>query len=211
MSDPERQVEENGYALVEHVLDPESVTDLRSILSASIPPGKRAGTRRLLTIPKIRELAESDAILSLVRGILGRGAKPVRAILFDKQPGANWHLGYHQDRAIAVKEKVDAEGFSGWSVKEGAPHVLPPASVLEQMLTIRLHLDDCTPENAPLRVSPGTHRVGILDKADVPALLANHGDLRHKDDYARVIERLLGVDIFMQTNQQHHHDWDRDQ
>lgn len=177
MPNSKEQVEENGCALIKRVLNPESLTDLRSILSESIPPGKRAGTRRLLTIPKIRELAESDAILSLVRGILGRGAKPVRAILFDKRPGANWHLGYHQDRVIAVKEKLDAEGFSGWSVKEGVPHVLPPASVLEQMLTIRLHLDDCTPGNAPLRVSPGTHRLGILDKADVPALVKKHGEI----------------------------------
>ena len=177
MPDPKEQVEENGYALIERVLDPEALTDLRSILSESIPPGKRAGTRRLLTIPKIRELAESDAILCVMQEILGGGAKPVRAILFDKQPGANWHLGYHQDRVIAVKEKVDAEAFAGWSVKEGVPHVLPPALILEQMLTIRLHLDDCTPENAPLRVSPGTHRFGILDKADVPALVRMHGEV----------------------------------
>ena len=174
MPNPKEQVERNGFALIERVLDPETLADLRSILSKSIPPGKRA--RRLLAIPKIRKLAESDAILSVMQGILGRDAKPVRAILFDKQPGANWRLGYHQDRTIAVKGKVDTEGFGGWSVKEGVPHVLPPASILEQMLTIRLHLDDCTRENAPLRVSPGTHRLGILDKADVPAILADHGE-----------------------------------
>jgi ectoine hydroxylase-related dioxygenase (phytanoyl-CoA dioxygenase family) len=37
-----------------------------------------------------------------------------------------------------------------------------PASALEQVLAIRVHLDDSTEENGPLRVLPGSHTNGVL-------------------------------------------------
>lgn len=112
-----------------------------------------------------------------MREVLGEGARAVRGILFDKRPEANWSLPYHQDRAIAVSEKLEMPGFIGWSVKEGVPHVLPPASVLEQMIAVRIHLDDCPEDNAPLRVSPGTHRLGILNKSEIPSVVEEHGEV----------------------------------
>jgi ectoine hydroxylase-related dioxygenase (phytanoyl-CoA dioxygenase family) len=37
-----------------------------------------------------------------------------------------------------------------------------PASVLEQIVAIRVHLDDSNQENGPLRVLPQTHTLGVL-------------------------------------------------
>jgi ectoine hydroxylase-related dioxygenase (phytanoyl-CoA dioxygenase family) len=95
--------------------------------------------------------------------ILGRDAFPVRGILFDKVPAANWHVGWHQDQIIPVAERKDVPGFTAWSVKRGVPHVRPPASVLERMLTLRFHLDNCGPDNGALQVIPGSHKHGFLD------------------------------------------------
>ncbi len=44
------------------------------------------------------------------------------------------------------------------------------------MLSIRLHLDDCTPENAPLRVSPKTHAIGLIEEAEVLQTVNQHGE-----------------------------------
>ncbi len=137
----------------------------------------RAGTRRLLGLPQVAAIACAGPVFDLVASIIGANAFPVRAILFDKQPGVNWDLGYHQDRAIAIKERREVEGFHGWSIKEGVPHVLPPANVLENMVSARIHLDDCGPDNGPLRISPGTHKLGIIDKHDVPAVARKHGEV----------------------------------
>src|ERR1700739_3420143 len=41
----------------------------------------------------------------LIHAILGRTARPVRAILFDKTPAVNWAVGWHQDRTIAVRAR----------------------------------------------------------------------------------------------------------
>jgi ectoine hydroxylase-related dioxygenase (phytanoyl-CoA dioxygenase family) len=38
------------------------------------------------------------------------------------------------------------------------------------MLTVRLHLDPCGPDNGPLRVLPGTHRCGRLNAGAIQAL-----------------------------------------
>jgi ectoine hydroxylase-related dioxygenase (phytanoyl-CoA dioxygenase family) len=35
------------------------------------------------------------------------------------------------------------------------------------MLTLRLHLDDCNADNAPLQVLPGTHLQGRLDEGQI--------------------------------------------
>ena len=40
------------------------------------------------------------------------------------------------------------------------PHAEAPTIVLERMLTARIHLDDATEENGPLRVLPGSHKTG---------------------------------------------------
>jgi ectoine hydroxylase-related dioxygenase (phytanoyl-CoA dioxygenase family) len=39
--------------------------------------------------------------------------------------------------------------------------------MLEQMLTLRLHLDACGPSNGPLRVLAGSHRAGRLAGAEI--------------------------------------------
>ncbi|HXI53928.1 MAG TPA: phytanoyl-CoA dioxygenase family protein [Candidatus Saccharimonadales bacterium] len=72
--------------------------------------------------------------------------------------------------SIAVAERREAPGFRGWSVKQGVLHVQPPADILERMLTLRLHLDDCGPHNGPLRVLGGSHRHGRLSDEAIETL-----------------------------------------
>jgi len=91
-------------------------------------------------------------------------------MLFDKIPEANWKVGWHQDTLVAVRDvesraRKQAVGFGAWSEKAGVLHVRPPVEVLQRMISIRLHLDDCSEENGPLRVLSATHRHGILDDA----------------------------------------------
>lgn len=122
------------------------------------------GVRNLLEIcPEVRDLAKEPKIRNFVTPVLGDRAFAVRAIFFDKVPGANWSLFWHQDNVIAVKERLEVPGFTGWSQKAGVWQVQPPMGVLAQMLAVRVHLDDCGPTNGPLRVLPGSHRFGWLD------------------------------------------------
>ncbi|WP_430424439.1 phytanoyl-CoA dioxygenase family protein [Phenylobacterium sp.] len=99
-------------------------------------------------------------------------ARPVRAVVFDKTADANWLVAWHQDRTICVAERVEAEGFGPWSRKNGALHVAPPVSILERMVTLRIHLDHVGPDNAPLRAALGSHCIGVVSAADAAARAA---------------------------------------
>ena len=99
----------------------------------------------------------------------------MRAILFDKTPQANWSLGWHQDRTVAVRERRDAPGYGPWSTKAGVQHVEPPFAVIEAMATLRVHLDDVPADNAPLLVALGSHRLGRIAEPDIAAAVERCG------------------------------------
>jgi len=85
------------------------------------------------------------------------GARPVRAVWFDKTLEANWAVPWHQDRTIAVRERATHPGYGPWSIKAGTVHVEPPFDLLYNMITARLHFDACPADNAPLEVIIGSH------------------------------------------------------
>ena len=49
-----------------------------------------------------------------------------------------------------------------WSCKQGDWYVQAPAHVLSELVALRLHLDACGAQDGPLRVWPGSHRLGLL-------------------------------------------------
>jgi ectoine hydroxylase-related dioxygenase (phytanoyl-CoA dioxygenase family) len=100
--------------------------------------------------------------MGIARETLGGEAFPFRATLFDKSPAANWLVVWHQDTALPLRERRDAPGWGPWSVKDGVNYAHAPESALSRVVALRVHLDDSTAENGPLRVLPGTHTLGVL-------------------------------------------------
>lgn len=166
-----QQVEIDGFTLVPAVLDAATIARLLAEIEQYDPEGRagrRGGLRHVASrVPAIAELATSSAVRVLVEQVLGAEAVLARSLWFDKTAAANWNVAWHQDLTLAVRERIDAPGYAAWSVKEGVHHVQPPDEVLQRMLAVRLHLDDCGPENGALRVLPGSHREGRLSDATV--------------------------------------------
>ena len=158
----------DGFFILRVVLGSAEIDALVAALHENLahPSSRRdadyAARNLLSDVPAVRQLARSNALLSIVQTVVGLEAFPVRGILFDKVPGANWHVGWHQDTMIPVAERREVAGFGPWSVKAGVVHVKPPAEVLAKMLTLRLHLDGCSDDDGPLRVLPGSHQYGFL-------------------------------------------------
>lgn len=121
-------------------------------------------------------LAPSGAIGRVAASALGPQAKPVRAVLFDKTAARNWALGWHQDRTIVVAERIYTEGFGPWTVKAGLIQVEPPFSILDRMVTLRVHLDPVDTTNAPLRIVPGSHVLGRLPEGAIDGVVARWGE-----------------------------------
>lgn len=129
------------------------------------------GVRNLLNLsPKIREFSLSRKVRKIAVEFLGENAKVVRAIYFDKTREANWKVPWHQDLTIAVKEKRETEGFSAWTKKAGIEHVQPPVKIMEEMLALRIHLDDSGESNGALKVLPESHNQGRLSATEIKTL-----------------------------------------
>jgi ectoine hydroxylase-related dioxygenase (phytanoyl-CoA dioxygenase family) len=166
--------DKEGFQIVTSVI----AGDECDLLAAELTPlfeaqqksagSKIGGIRNLLrTNERVQQLAGSRKIISILEEAIGLRPFPVRAIFFDKNPDANWLVPWHQDLAVAVAARVDASGFTGWSIKDGVPHVHPPPEILEGMITLRLHLDDCGGENGALKIIAGSHRLGKLDAVEI--------------------------------------------
>lgn len=166
-SETERNcVSELGFALVSDIVSADEVRRLRSELG----PATSAGRRGLLAIDGLAAFSQSMALLRLIRPHLPREPRCVRALYFDKSPQMNWSVPWRQDLTLALRRQVDAPGFGPWSCKDGIPHVQPPIRLLEEMLTLRIHLDDAEGCNRALRVLPGSHRFGRLSAEKIREL-----------------------------------------
>lgn len=168
-----KQLRTEGWASMTPLL-PADLLDKLTIEITAMVGDERGGTRNLLELPIVRDLANAGPVRGIAESVLGERCFAVRGILFDKTPTANWKVVWHQDLSIAVRERIDVDGFGPWSVKEGVPHVQPPTEILERMLAVRIHLDDCGPENGPVRVIPRTHRAGRLSPTTIDVWRAQH-------------------------------------
>jgi len=143
-------------------------------LAASIPPTSsgRGGVRHLISHPSVIQLLQQGSLGRYLWSVVGRDLVAVKATMFDNTSSSNWRVQWHQDRAVAIKERLDVSGYGPWSMKSGTLHVEPPARVLEQMIAVRVHLDACGAGNGPLRVVPGSHRYGKISESRIAEVAA---------------------------------------
>ena len=156
-----------GYAIHERVLGEDEVRALGESMDELSIPHSRAGARHVLRFPPIAAISADSRLISLAAAWLGGGATPFKATLFDKNSEANWLVAWHQDTALPLVARNEVPGWGPWSVKDGITYAHSPAEALNRVIALRLHLDDSTPGNGPLRVLPGTHTLGVLSDADV--------------------------------------------
>jgi hypothetical protein len=163
-------LERDGALHFPGAFDDPGIAALQSCV-APLPDG-RPGARLLPGTALRPLLAPADRIAS---AFLGPAARPVRALLLDKGPERNWALGWHQDRTIALRERIDVPGFADWTVKSGIAHAVPPFALLERMLTLRIHLDRAGPDNGPLLIVPGSHRLGPIAEPELEGVVERLG------------------------------------
>ena len=164
-----------------------SMPQLRELENALATQSRDRAGVRLSGVPELRPFLDpAGPVGQIPASLLGPACLPVRAILFDKSTEKNWSLGWHQDRTIAVKRRIDADGFGPWSIKSGMVHVEPPFDLLAGMVTVRVHLDAVPGTNGPLLIAPGSHRrgripaseiQGVVRECGIVACLADAGDI----------------------------------
>lgn len=188
------QIERQGFALLPAVFTPTQTEQLLQALTTALHSGPDSsaliqndaghlyGARNLLQLwPPVQDIWRQPPLPACLSAILGPGFGLVRVLYFDKPPGRSWALPWHKDLTIAAQDNtLPSKHFGKPTRKAGVPHVEAPLELLQQMLTLRVHLDDITEENGPLRVIPGSHHTGktmLLDDTPPYSIHGQRGDV----------------------------------
>lgn len=188
-----KQLADDGYIVLSRVYTTTEVDAILADLATAFAAhsggstlraedGSIYGARNVLQLlPKVAKVWCRSALHELLQEVLGFDFGLVRVLYFDKPPQQSWALPWHKDMTIAVRDnRLPSEHFSKPTAKAGVPHVEAPQWLLEKMLTLRLHLDDMTDANGPLKVLPGSHRSGKANTSSDRApmtILGQRGDV----------------------------------
>jgi hypothetical protein len=148
----------NGYDILSPGLTPDELVSLQQDFPASSP-----NHRNLFLYSSLLEsMVRNGSFRHAVTEILGPTAFAIRAIFFNKIAKSNWLVPWHQDISIPVRQRKDVPGFNAFNMKEGFLHANAPAETLQQLVTLRIHLDPATAANGALQLIPGSHLRGRL-------------------------------------------------
>lgn len=169
-----QEVTQCGYDILPAIYGRDEIAELTAGLTAAIACADSDGdairsrtgvvyaARNVLQLyPAAADVWRVPALIDLLSSLLGPQFGLVRALFFDKPPDRTWSLAWHKDLTIAVLDNsLRSQHFTKPTRKAGVAHVEAPLELLQAMLTLRIHLDDVSEENGPLRVIPASHLAG---------------------------------------------------
>jgi ectoine hydroxylase-related dioxygenase (phytanoyl-CoA dioxygenase family) len=169
------QFTRDGFAVLPNLYTPDDVAALLQAVEqapVSGPNFRRSqevfAIRNLVgEVPELWPLLANTTLRALLDQLFPAGCHLVKAIYFDKPAGSNWLVAWHQDLMINVDRRANLSGFGPWTSKPEGVSVQPPVAVLENVCTIRIHLDDCDATNGALKVVAGSQQRGVIPATEI--------------------------------------------
>ncbi len=164
LSNYQNRLNARGYIVTNHVFSRKSIGTMGRILHQykvdhpELVNDQVFAIRKLfIEIPQLLEVCVNHNIKKILEAF-GGNYFLTKALYFDKPPKSNWYVTWHQDIPINVTEKIETINYTGWTNKKNIISVMPPDEILNNTITIRIHLDDTTQENGALKIIPGSHK-----------------------------------------------------
>ncbi len=156
-----KELTEKGFSITENIFEAKELQQLISLIDTS---EKKYAIRQLVNkIPAIQNIIfKNKNFQELYNSVCDKNYFLTKAIFFNKPSKSNWFVSHHQDLSISVKEKVINDGYNNWTHKSGQLGVIPPKEVLENTITIRIHIDKTDETNGALRILENSHTKGII-------------------------------------------------
>lgn len=167
------QLEKQGYAIAQSNLLPDMLRALRERIFIA----GAVGTRCLLDVSTVKDVAIQLRTQLSTQGLLSEHAVAIQAIAFDKNPQTNWKVPWHQDLMFPFASPVSSVNYDLACIKDGVNYARPPVDILESLTAVRLHLDDCDQDNGPLRISPCSHVHGIINSNHISDNVKRFGEV----------------------------------
>ncbi|AXT61617.1 phytanoyl-CoA dioxygenase [Aquimarina sp. AD10] len=164
-----KALEENGYSIIKSLYTESEIDQIATCIKHSQKKEESfLRTKDLFAIrqlnnvvPRLRELLFNVKLTNLLSELFDTKYFLTKAIYFDKPSTSNWFVGYHQDLSISVNKKIDIPGYTNWTFKRGQYGVQPPIEILQNTITLRVHLDETDKNNGALKVIPKSHLKNI--------------------------------------------------
>lgn len=161
------KVHHKGFCILRHVFMKREVNHMKQMIFTYLKSsGQKENTHAIRNlfneIPDMKKLAINSNLSNILKSIDPK-LFLTKAIYFDKSPGSNWYVSWHQDIVINVAEKIETPGFTGWTKKFGVHGVVPPDEYLQSTFTVRIHLDETDETNGALKVLAGSHHKKLSD------------------------------------------------
>ena len=164
------QLNENGYSILSDLYSDNEISKILDCIENAEQNEKSFmktkdlfAIRQLIkNIPELSSFLFNQKLTELFSELSESEYFLTKAIYFDKPSESNWFVAYHQDLSISVDKKAELNNYSNWTFKKGQYGVQPPIEILENTITIRIHLDKTDKNNGALKVIPKSHSNGII-------------------------------------------------
>ena len=160
------ELEKSGYSITPTLYSRVELDQIKTLINENSSFSETAlvySIRKLLKeIPSLGDVLFNQNLNQLIDQLGGPAYFLTKAIYFDKPQGSNWFVSYHQDLSISVVDKHDVDDYKNWTVKGEQYGVQPPERILDNTITIRIHLDDTNSSNGALKVIPKSHKKGVV-------------------------------------------------
>jgi len=163
------EVNASGFSILSDIYSQEEIEKIIGVIDDADISGDKfrksanlfAIRQFLKEIPDVSSYIFNAQLKDIIKTVFGRDYFIVKSIYFDKPGASNWFVAYHQDLTISVTDRIETVGYGPWTVKQNQFAVQPPLNVLENIFTVRIHLDETNEDNGALKIIPGSHNKGI--------------------------------------------------
>ncbi len=163
-------IKENGFAIIENIFSEAEITEILKEIELNeieVTEYENNNFHKQVNVfavrcflqefPKLKSRILTHPKLTNLLNSFNSDYKLVKSIFFNKPLHANWVVNWHQDLTINLKQKSAHEDFKHWILKDNYFSVQPPLKYLQNILTVRIHLDDCFSTNGALKIIPKSH------------------------------------------------------
>ena len=164
------ELKKNGFSVLSDLYSDNEISGILACIENAEEDGNSFmktkdlfAIRQLIkNVPELSNLLFNKKLNELIADLSESEYFLTKAIYFDKPSESNWFVAYHQDLSISVDKKADLENYVNWTFKKGQHGVQPPIEILQDTITIRIHLDKTDKNNGALKVIPKSHLKGIV-------------------------------------------------
>ena len=164
------ELEKNGYSILADLYTNKEINQILNCIESAeqdkdsfLKTKDVFAIRQLIkNIPELTDLLFNKKLTHLISEFSEPEYFLTKAIYFDKPSASNWFVAYHQDLSISVDKKANVKNYINWTYKKDQYGVQPPIKILQDTITIRIHLDDTDENNGALKVIPKSHLQGII-------------------------------------------------